>query len=97
MRRQAAAGRQTLRALFENVDALLYPPVTGEAPEGLADSGSAQFGALWSPMGVPCVAVPVATGPVGLPMGMQVIGGYGEDERTLAVAEVVSRVAVRVT
>jgi Asp-tRNA(Asn)/Glu-tRNA(Gln) amidotransferase A subunit family amidase len=97
MRRQAAAGRQTLRALFENVDALLYPPATGEAPEGLLDSGSAQFGALWSLMGVPCVAVPVATGPAGLPMGTQVIGGYGEDERTLAVAEVVSRVAVRVT
>jgi Asp-tRNA(Asn)/Glu-tRNA(Gln) amidotransferase A subunit family amidase len=91
MRRRAAEGRQSIRALFQNVDALLYPPAQGEANEGLLDSGSAQFGALWSLMGVPCVSVPIATGPAGLPMGVQVIGGYGEDEKVLAVAEVVGR------
>ena len=89
MRRRAAEGRQSMRALFQNVDGLLYPPATGEAPEGLLDSGSAQFGALWSLMHLPCVSVPMATGPAGLPMGVQVIGMYGDDERVLAVAEFV--------
>lgn len=95
MRRRAAAGRHSLRALFRDVDALLYPPATGEAPEGLLDSGSAQFGALWSLMGVPCVSVPMATGPAGLPMGVQVISEYGEDERALAVADFVEAHALR--
>ena len=90
MRRRAAEGRQSIRALFEDTDALLYPPATGEAPEGLLDSGSAQFGALWSLMHLPCVSVPMATGPAGLPMGVQVIGMYGVDERVLAVAGFVS-------
>ena len=55
MCRRAAAGRQSIRALFENMDALLYPPATGEVPEGLLDSGSALLGALWSLMHLPCV------------------------------------------
>ena len=80
-------------ALFQDVDALLYPPAQGEADEGIADSGSAQFGALWSLMHVPCVSVPIAKGPRGLPMGTQVIGAYGDDLRTLQVAAFVERVA----
>ena len=40
-------------------------------------------------MHLPCVSVPMATGPAGLPMGVQVIGMYGDDERVLAVAEFV--------
>lgn len=65
----------------------------GEADEGIADSGSAQFGALWSLMHVPCVSVPMTRGPQGSPMGVQVIGAYGEDLRTLQVAAFVERAA----
>ena len=94
MRRRAAIARHRIGALFADVDALLYPPAQGEADAGLHDSGSAQFGALWSLMHVPCVSVPMmTTGPQGLPMGVQVIGRYGDDEKVLAVAEFVSKVA----
>jgi Asp-tRNA(Asn)/Glu-tRNA(Gln) amidotransferase A subunit family amidase len=93
MRQRALAGRQALARLFDGVDALLYPPAQGEADEGIADSGSAQFGALWSLMHVPCVCVPAARGPRGLPMGVQVIGAYGDDLRTLQAAAFVERVA----
>ncbi|MEO8546268.1 MAG: amidase [Burkholderiaceae bacterium] len=94
MRTQAERGRQLVSTLFDGIDALLYPPAQGEADLGLLDSGSAQFGALWSLMHVPCVSVPMTTGPAGLPMGVQVIGNFGDDARTLAVADWVSRAAV---
>ena len=93
MRQRAAQARHKVHDLFDGVDALLYPPAQGEADAGLVDSGSAQFGALWSLLHLPCVAVPVTTGPAGLPLGTQVIGAYGDDARLLAVAEFVSRVA----
>lgn len=95
MRQRASAARHEMRALFSDVDALLYPPAQGEADEGIADSGSAQFGALWSLMHVPCVSVPMSIGPRGLPMGVQVIGAYGNDLRTLQAAAFVERTATR--
>jgi len=93
MRQRALAGRQALAGLFGDVDAILYPPAQGEADEGIADSGSAQFGALWSLMHVPCVCVPIARGPRGLPMGVQAIGAYGDDLRTLQAAAFIHHVA----
>lgn len=86
MRRRAALGRAQVNSLFEDVDALLYPPAQGEADVGLADSGSPRFGALWSLLHVPCVSFPVTRGPKGLPIGVQAIGAYGDDARVLAVA-----------
>ena len=93
MRRTAALAREQARALFADVDVLLYPPADGEADPGLADSGSPRFGAIWSLLHLPCVAFPVTRGPANLPLGAQVIGPYGEDERTLAAAAFLSRVA----
>lgn len=93
MRQRANAARQTLNSLFADADVLLYPPAQGEADEGIVDSGSAQFGALWSLMHVPCVSVPIALGSRNLPMGTQVIGNYGDDLRTLQAAAFISRVA----
>jgi len=94
MRQRALMARQEMNMLFGDVDALLYPPAKGEADEGIADSGSAQFGALWSLMHVPCVSVPMTRGPQGLPMGVQVIGAYGDDLRTLQVAAFIERTAL---
>lgn len=44
-------------------------------------------------MHVPCVSEPSARGPRGLPMGVQVIGAYGDDLPALRAAAFVSRVA----
>jgi Asp-tRNA(Asn)/Glu-tRNA(Gln) amidotransferase A subunit family amidase len=93
MRQRTAQARQSLSTLFGDAHALLYPPAQGEADAGLQDSGSAQFGALWSLMHVPCVSVPMSTGPQGLPMGVQVIGAYGSDLQTLRVAAFVEALA----
>ena len=93
MRQRAAQARIRIQALFQDVDALLYPPAEGEADAGLADSGSPRFGALWSLLHLPCVSFPVTRGPQGLPLGVQAIGAYGDDERVLSVAAFLSRVA----
>jgi Asp-tRNA(Asn)/Glu-tRNA(Gln) amidotransferase A subunit family amidase len=93
MRQRAAQARVTIQALFQDVDALLYPPAEGEADAGLADSGSPRFGALWSLLHLPCVSFPVTRGPQGLPLGVQAIGAYGDDQRLLSAAAFLSRVA----
>jgi Asp-tRNA(Asn)/Glu-tRNA(Gln) amidotransferase A subunit family amidase len=41
---------------------------------------------VWTLLHVPCVAIPVARGDKGLPLGLQVIGRIGDDARTLAAA-----------
>jgi Asp-tRNA(Asn)/Glu-tRNA(Gln) amidotransferase A subunit family amidase len=87
MRRRAARARQTVAALFENVDAMLYPAADGEAELGLKDSGSPRFGALWTLLHLPCIAFPIGRGPAGMPLGAQLIGAYGDDIKLLAVAD----------
>ena len=83
---QAAGARQAATALFRDVDALLYPATEGEAEAGLDQSGSPRFGALWTLLHLPTVALPIDRGPTGMPLGAQFIGPHGGDLRALAVA-----------
>jgi len=82
---------RTLQAQFpsamDDVDILLTPSAPGEAPKGLAWTGEPTFNALWTALHVPCVTVPAGQGPAGLPLGIQIIGRYGEDRQTLAWAQ----------
>jgi Asp-tRNA(Asn)/Glu-tRNA(Gln) amidotransferase A subunit family amidase len=68
------------------IDAILTPAAPGEAPEGLASTGDAVFNRVWTLLYLPCVAVPAGLGPGGLPVGVQLVGAWGEDARTLAAA-----------
>jgi Asp-tRNA(Asn)/Glu-tRNA(Gln) amidotransferase A subunit family amidase len=67
-------------------DALITPPATGEAPATLEQTGNPAFCSIWSLCGVPAVTIPVGLGPLGLPLGLQIIGRMGDDERLLSVA-----------
>src|SRR5258708_4880918 len=78
--------RRWLDTLFERCDAIATIPATGEAPEGLSNTGDASFCSLWTQAGVPAVTIPSGTGPRGLPLGLQVVGRYREDEHALRVA-----------
>ena len=78
--------RRWLDNLFERFDAIVTIPATGEAPRGLSNTGDATFASLWTQTGVPAVAIPSGRGPNGLPLGMQVVGRYRDDERALQVA-----------
>lgn len=87
----AKAMRAELEAFLVRFDAIITPPATGEAPKTLADTGDASFCGIWTLMGVPAVTFPVGYGPAGLPLGLQVVGGYLADRKTLDVARWCSR------
>ncbi len=83
----AASCRRALADVFGRCDAVLAPSVTGEAPVGLASTGSPVMNRAWTLLHVPCVGVPAGQGPTGLPIGLQVIGRIADDARVLAVAD----------
>jgi amidase len=83
----AQAARSRLDDFFGDAHAVLTPSTAGEAPRGLHNTGEPVFNAIWTVLHVPCVTVPVAAGPDGLPVGIQVVGRIGDDETVLAVAK----------
>ena len=78
--------RACLAQAFADYDFLLTPSAPGEAPKGIASTGNAMFNRPWTFLGVPCVTIPAGKGPLGLPLGVQIIGPYLDDARTLAWA-----------
>ncbi len=95
LRQQVERGRQQFAHLTRGVDAILYPAAAGEAEAGHNEAGDPRFGALWTMLHVPTVSFPCGTGPTGLPLGVQLVGGFGEDAYLLAVANTVSGVSTR--
>jgi len=75
-----------LGPIFERFDAIVTPAVPGEAPRGLESTGDPSFCSLWTFCGVPCLSLPLLTGPDGLPLGVQLIGQRGQDARLLRTA-----------
>jgi len=82
--------RETLYAglgeIFERYDAIVTPAAPGEAPLGLASTGSAAFNVLWSLMGTPALTLPLLTGANAMPMGVQLVGPRSDDGRLLRTA-----------
>jgi Asp-tRNA(Asn)/Glu-tRNA(Gln) amidotransferase A subunit family amidase len=82
-----AAARAAFADVIAPFDAILTPSAPGEAPEGLGWTGDPGFNSLWTLLHVPCVTVPVATGPRGLPLGVQIVTALGQDRAALAWGE----------
>jgi Asp-tRNA(Asn)/Glu-tRNA(Gln) amidotransferase A subunit family amidase len=78
--------RQWLDNMMERFDAIVTIPAPGEAPEGLGNTGDASFNSLWTQAAMPAVTIPSGRGPKGLPLGLQIVGRYRDDERALKVA-----------
>ncbi len=68
------------------IDAFVSPSADGEAPEGLATTGRPLMNLPWTHAGMPALSLPAGTGPGGLPLGVQLVGGFGKDERLAAAA-----------
>lgn len=94
-RRTASQARRALADLMNDVDVILSPSAPGAAPKGLTSTGSSTFNRLWTLMGTPCVNVPGLADLNGLPLGMQVIGRFGNDHATLEAALFVETVLAR--
>jgi Asp-tRNA(Asn)/Glu-tRNA(Gln) amidotransferase A subunit family amidase len=91
-RERAENGRHEAPRVFAEVDALITLAAAGEALLGLASTGDPAFCRVWTLLGCPCISLPVLTGPAGLPVGLQLVGARGTDDRLLAVAAWVERV-----
>ena len=83
----ARACRMSFSGAIDQCHVLIAPSATGEAPEGLDSTGNPVMNRVWTLLHVPCITVPVARGPRGLPVGLQVIGRFADDARTLAAAK----------
>ncbi|MEO5738958.1 MAG: amidase, partial [Variovorax sp.] len=67
---QTHAARALADRWFDDVDLLLAPSTTGEAPEGIGATGDPLFCRGWTLLGLPCVHLPFARGRHGLPVGL---------------------------
>lgn len=86
----ANRARKATHALFEPVDVLLTYSAPGPAP--LADStGDPRFNRLVTLLGLPAVNVPGCRTTDGLPVGLQVVAAFGDDQRALAAAAFLER------
>ncbi len=79
--------RGHIEELFAGNDVLLAASAPGEAPAGLGFTGDPIFNGMWTLLHVPCVTIPFAQGPNGLPVGVQLIGRPREDAQLLSAAK----------
>lgn len=90
---RAAEARLLFDDMALNYDAILSPSATGEAPFGLEFTGDLIFNGLFTLLHVPCVNLPLWTGPSGLPVGLTLSAGRGCDRHLLNVARTVADMA----
>jgi Asp-tRNA(Asn)/Glu-tRNA(Gln) amidotransferase A subunit family amidase len=90
--------RQTLEETMqrEGIDLWVCPSATGPALEGIATTGSPLMNLPWTHSGMPAVSLPAGRAANGLPLGLQCIARYMQDERLLAWSEPISKVVASV-
>ncbi|MDR1777500.1 MAG: amidase [Desulfovibrio sp.] len=81
--------RKTLEAILRErgLDAFVAPSATGEADRTLNSTGNPIMNLPWTHAGLPVISIPMGTGANGLPLGMQLAGGFRQDAKLLAVAK----------
>jgi Asp-tRNA(Asn)/Glu-tRNA(Gln) amidotransferase A subunit family amidase len=94
-RRITKRARQALGDLMNGADVILTPSAPGAAPESLASTGPHTFNRLWTLMGTPCVNVPGLRDDAGLPLGVQIVGRFGQDRGALEAARFVELALAR--
>jgi Asp-tRNA(Asn)/Glu-tRNA(Gln) amidotransferase A subunit family amidase len=72
-------------SLFERHRLLIAPSAAGEAGPAGEGTGDPLFCRAWTLLGLPCLHLPLGLGDRGLPIGLQLIGRYGDDARVLQV------------
>ena len=67
--------------LFDEYEAILTPSTFGAAPAGLENTGSPKMNTIWTSCGNPVINLPLLQNLDGLPVGVQIVGGRGDDAR----------------
>ena len=86
------AGREKLRGEIMRImdqyglSAFLAPAAVGPAPPGLENTGDPVMNLPWTHVGLPAISLPSGTTPEGLPIGLQVVGRWMDDEALLGWA-----------
>jgi Asp-tRNA(Asn)/Glu-tRNA(Gln) amidotransferase A subunit family amidase len=76
-----------MTTIFEQLsDAILTLSARGVAPQGIEATGDPVFCTLWTLTGFPSLNLPLLANSDGLPIGVQLVGGPGRDERLLRTA-----------
>jgi Asp-tRNA(Asn)/Glu-tRNA(Gln) amidotransferase A subunit family amidase len=75
-----------LDEIFDRYDAIITPATAGAAPEGLDSTGSPMYCTMWTYCGMPAISVPILRSGNGLPVGVQLVGRFGDDARLLRTA-----------
>jgi len=79
-----------MRDLFASTPVVLTPAAVGPAPLGLASTGDPRMNSPWTALGVPAISIPMPISS-GLPLGLQIAAGPGEDGRVLRAAVALQR------
>jgi Asp-tRNA(Asn)/Glu-tRNA(Gln) amidotransferase A subunit family amidase len=73
------------------LDLWITPSSAGAAPAGFELTGWGGMTTAWSYAGLPCLSLPAGRSTSGLPLGLQCVGAFGQDERLLAWADGLAR------
>lgn len=80
---KAQALREAIAAFATPGTVMLAPAAPGEAPLLTEGTGSPIFSRLWTLLRLPTLTLPGLTGTNGLPVGVQLLAGFGADEELL--------------
>ena len=70
-----------LEEIFDEYEAILTPSTFGPAPAGLDSTGSPLMNTIWTFCGNPAINIPLLQSTEGLPVGVQIVAGRGDDAR----------------
>lgn len=79
----------------EGIDLWICPSAPNVAPRGLGATGSPVMNMPWTHAGLPAASVPAGRGMRSLPLGLQLIGRFGDDEAMLTFASAIEQVFTR--
>lgn len=86
-RNLAARCRYRLEHIFDAHDLILTPAALGGAPAGIERTGDPILQRIWTFLGNPSLTYPIARTAQNLPLGIQLVGAFGQDHALIDTAD----------